>query len=118
MSDNPPAVHNVPFLIEFASKFPPKVHPHYDWCQQKLQQTWLGMCRPNIFQLIKQIFSKIKREFKKKINLLPWVETARDLARSILLPTKMQAFDLNKSISCRIFKSSSALLNDALSTTE
>ena len=49
---------------------------------------------------------------------LPCDETARDLAKSILLPIRMQHLDFNKSKSCNNVKKYSALVNEALSTTE
>lgn len=48
----------------------------------------------------------------------PWLEIARDLAKSILFPTKIQQRERSKSISWSKLKKYSALVKEALSTTE
>lgn len=52
------------------------------------------------------------------VYVLPWVDTALLLAKSILLATKMAGRPLSKSKSCNRFSSASAFRKLALSTTE
>lgn len=62
-------------------------------------------------------FYKVTQMSLHKFDL-PWLEIARDLAKSILFPTRIQQRDLSKSMSWRRLKKYSARVNEALSTTE
>lgn len=62
-------------------------------------------------------FNEVEEISLHKLNL-PWLEIALDLAKSILLPTRIQQRDRSKSKSCRRLRKYSARVNEALSTTE